>query len=126
MFNRNNNKQVPVFTSRAEAFDYMFAEMCDRGADLSDAAKRADEFADIISKNRALPSAPEKQKNVVEKCVVFLQQVSVIKKENPEIWNLATGALGGLIGAFAGAKAVEDDHDHERDVPPPPDFNNIE
>lgn len=123
MFNRNN-KPVPVFNSRAEAFDYMFAEMCDRGADLSDAAKRADEFADIIAKNRALPAAPEKQKNVVEKCVVFLQQVSVIKKENPEIWNLATGAIGGLIGAFAGAKTVEDDH--KDDIPPPPDFNNIE
>lgn len=124
MFNRNNNKPVPVFTSRAEAFDYMFAEMCDRGADLSDAAKRADEFADIIAKNRSLPTAPEKQKNVVEKCVVFLQQVSVIKKENPEVWNLAAGAIGGLIGAFAGTKAAEEHH--QDDVPPPPDFDNLE
>lgn len=124
MFNRNNNKPVPVFASRAEAFDYMFAEMCDRGADLSDAAKRADEFADIIAKNRSLPSVPEKQKNVVEKCVVFLQQVSVIKKENPEVWNLAAGALGGLIGAFAGAKVVEEER--QDDIPPPPDFNNLE
>ena len=115
---------MPVFTSRAEAFDYMFAEMCDRGADLSDAAKRADEFADIIAKNRSLPTAPEKQKNVVEKCVVFLQQVSVIKKENPEVWNLAAGAIGGLIGAFAGTKAAEEPH--QDDVPPPPDFDNLE
>lgn len=124
MFNRNNNKPVPVFTSRSEAFDYMFAEMCDRGADLSDAAKRADEFADIIAKNRSLPTVPEKQKNVVEKCVVFLQQVSVIKKENPEVWNLAAGAIGGLIGAFAGTKAAEEPH--QDDVPPPPDFDNLE
>lgn len=123
MFNRNN-KQVPAFTSRAEAFDYMFAELCDRGADLADAAKRADEFADIIAKNRSLPAAPEKQKNVVEKCVVLLQQVSVIKKENPELWNLATGALGGIIGAFAGVKASEDDHPN--DVPPPPEFDKID
>lgn len=124
MFNRNNNKQVPVFTSRAEAFDYMFAELCDRGADLADAAKRADEFADIIAKNRSLPAAPEKQKNVVEKCVVFLQQVSVIKKENPEIWSLAAGAIGGLLGAITGAKVAEESHGD--DVPPPLDFDNIE
>lgn len=123
MFNRNN-KPVPTFASRAEAFDYMFAEMCDRGADLADAAKRADEFADIIAKNRALPAAPEKQKNVVEKCVVFLQQVSVIKKEHPEVWNLAAGALGGLIGAFAGSKATEEEH--QEDAPPPPDWDNLE
>lgn len=125
MFNKTNSKQVPVFTSRAEAFDYMFAELCDRGADLADAAKRADEFADIIAKNRALPAAPEKQKNVVEKCVVFLQQVSVIKKENPELWNLAAGALGGLVGAIAGVKASEESHSDDA-PPPPPEFDKID
>ena len=123
MFDRKN-RQVPAFRSRAEAFDYMFTEMCDRGADLHDAAKKADEFADIIAKNRSLPDAPEKQKNIIETCVVYLQQISTIKKEHPEIWTLASGAIGGLIGAFAGSKAVTEDEDQES-VPPLPDFDTI-
>lgn len=125
MFNRNNSRQAPVFTSRAEAFDYMFAEMCDRGADLADAAKRADEFAEIIAKNRSLPDAPEKQKNIIETCTGYLQQISVIKKDHPEIWDLAAGAIGGLLGAFVGTKSNY--NDKTDDVPPPPpDFNNID
>ena len=123
MFNKSGNKQVPVFKSRAEAFDYMFAEMCDRGADLPDAAKRADEFADIIAKNRSLPDVPEKQKNAIETCVGYLQQISAIKRDHPDIWDLATGAIGGLIGAVVGTKAVEENNDS---APPLPDFNSIE
>lgn len=125
MFNKKE-RAIPAFGSRAEAFDYMFSEMCDRGADLHDAAKRADEFANLIAKNRALPDAPEKQKNAIEKCVVYLQQISVIKKEHPEVWNLASGALGGLIGAFVGSKASNADINEPSDIPPPPDFNNLE
>lgn len=123
MFNRDK-KQVPTFRSRAEAFDYMFAEMCDRGAELSDAAKRADEFADIIAKNRALPDAPEKQKNMIETCVGYLQQITVIKRDHPEVWSLAAGALGGLIGAVAGTKANV--NEEEEQLPPPPDFETLE
>lgn len=125
MFNKKE-REVPTFSSRAEAFDYMFSEMCDRGADLHDAAKRADEFANIIAKNRALPDAPEKQKNAIEKCVVYLQQISVIKKEHPEVWNLASGALGGLIGAFVGSKSAQSEENGPSDIPPPPDFDNLE
>lgn len=124
MFNRDSKKQVPTFRSRAEAFDYMFAEMCDRGAELSDAAKRADEFADIIAKNRALPDAPEKPKNMIETCVTYLQQITVIKRDHPEVWSLAAGALGGIIGAFAGTKTNV--NEEEEPPPPPPDFDTIE
>ena len=124
MFNKSNNKPVPTFTSRAEAFDYMFAEMCERGADLHDAAIRADDFANIIAKNRALPDAPEQPKNVIEKCVGYLQQITVIKRDHPEIWDLATGAIGGVIGAVVGVKASSADEDNT--PAPPVDFNEIQ
>lgn len=125
MFNRSSNKQVPVFSSRAEAFDYMFALMCDRGADLHEAAKKADDFADIIAKNRALPDAPEKPKNVIDRCVGYLQQITVIKRDHPEIWDLATGAIGGVIGAVVGSKSANTD-DAESSLPPPPEnFDDI-
>ena len=62
MFNKATNRQIPAFKSRAEAFDYMFTEMCDRGVDLQDAAKKANDFAEIICKNRSLPDAPSLQR----------------------------------------------------------------
>jgi hypothetical protein len=124
MFNKKENRPIPSFRSRAEAFDYMFAEMCDRGADLEDAAKRADAFADIIARNRTLPDAPEKEKNVIDKCVGYLNQITVIKRDYPEVWTLAAGALGGLIGAFTGGRqAMETTQDP---LPPPPNFDEIQ
>lgn len=125
MFNKASNRQIPAFKSRAEAFDYMFTEMCDRGADLQDAAKKANDFAEIICKNRSLPDAPEKEKNAIDKCVGYLEQITVIKREHPEIWTLAAGAIGGLIGAFTGGKQALSS-EQEQQLPPPPNFNEIE
>lgn len=122
MFNKSNDKPVPTFESRSEAFDYMFTKMCERGADMMDAAEKANKFADIIAKNKALPDAPAKPQTVIEKGACYLKQVVEIKRDYPEVWDLAAGAIGGLIGAFAGSKSIEDDEEKEE----PLDFNNIE
>lgn len=123
MFNKNNTQQVPNFTSRSEAFDYMFTQMCEKGADLMDAAERANSFADIIAKNKSLPDAPAAPKSVIETGIGYLKQIVVIKNEYPEVWDLAAGALGGLIGAFAGNKAAQEDTQDDR---PPINFDEIE
>ena len=122
MFNKNSI-QVPNFTTRSEAFDYMFTQMCEKGADLMDAASRANSFADIIAKNKSLPDAPPAPKSIVETGIGYLKQVVEIKKEYPEVWDLAAGAIGGLIGALAGTKASQDEPQDER---PPINFDEIE
>lgn len=122
MFSKNK-VEVPNFNSRSEAFDYMFTQMCDKGADLMDAAERANSFADIIAKNKSLPDAPPAPKNIVETGIGYLKQIVVIKNEYPEVWDLATGAIGGLIGAFAGAKAAQEDPQDDR---PPVNFDELE
>lgn len=102
----------------------MFTELYENGADPINAAERANSFADIISTNLGLPSEPEKPKSMVEQGVNMVKQVVVIKKEYPEVWDLIVGALGGVIGAFAGNKAASDD---VQDVQPTPlDFDNME
>ena len=124
MFGSKSDRKVPVFTSRAEAFNYMFAELYENGADPINAAERANSFADIISTNLALPTEPEKPKSIVEKGVNMVKQIVVIKKEYPEVWDLVVGAIGGVIGAFAGTKAaLPDEPDEARE---PIDFNNLE
>lgn len=87
--------------------------------DLMDAAQKAEAFADVIAKNRSLPDKP---KNMIEQCVTIMQQVTVIKNEHPEMWGIITGAIGGVIGAFAGTKVAE-----EEDKPVEPlDFDNMQ
>lgn len=96
-----DKKLPPTFTSRAEAFDYMFAEQVEKGVDMMDAAERANKFADIIAANKGLPATPPKPMNAIEKTVSYIKQVAVLKQENPEVWELITGAAGGLISGFA-------------------------
>lgn len=95
---------IPTFKSRAEAFDYMFTTLCTNGEDMMDAAKKAEQFAEIIGKNRELPQVP---KNFMAQCVDFMKQVSEIKRDYPDIWDVASGILGGVVGLFAGTKAAE-------------------
>lgn len=95
------DRTLPVFQSRAEAFDFMVAERINKGDDYAEAVERADKFADIIAKNKKLPTAPPKPKNGIEMAVGYIEQIAAVKKEHPEVWELATGAIGGLISGFA-------------------------
>ena len=44
-------KEVPSFTSRSEAFDYLFADLVENGRDMMEAAEQASKFADIVANN---------------------------------------------------------------------------
>lgn len=96
-----SKKPIPTFTSRSAAFNYMFAEQIEKGVDALEAAERAAKFADIIATNMALPAAPPKPTNGLDACIGYVKQVAVLKKEHPEVWELITGAAGGLISSFA-------------------------
>ena len=118
-----SERKVPEFKSRAEAFNYMFAELYENGEDPINAAERANSFADIITTNLGLPKEPEKPKSMVEKTITFVKEVSVIKKEYPEAWDLLVGAIGGVIGAVTGVKAAQPEESEEQKEPL--DFDNM-
>jgi hypothetical protein len=108
-FSFTRPKEVPSFNSRAAAFDYMFADLVERGRDMMEAAEQAERFADIIAKNKKLPETPPKELNGLEKGIGYVKQLAALKKENPEIWDMVTGALGGVIGGFSGGSvAIEE------------------
>jgi hypothetical protein len=124
MFNSKPERKVPTFKNRAEAFNYMFAELYENGADPINAAERANSFADIVSTNLGLPNEPEKPKSVVEKTITIVKQVAVIKKDYPEVWDLVVGAIGGVVGAVVGVKASQPEEPEEERSPL--DFDNME
>ena len=115
-------KEVPSFTSRSEAFDYLFADLVENGRDMAEAAEQASKFADIVAKNKKLPDTPPKQLNGLEKGVEYMKQIATLKKENPEIWDMITGALGGVIGGFTESGSVVVEEPPVVDI----DFENLE
>jgi hypothetical protein len=95
-------KPIPRFAYRSEAFDYYFAKLIEEGRDEMSAAEQADKFANIVATNKRLPDTPPPPMNAIEKGVSYAKQIVAIKQDNPELWDLATSVLGGIIGGFAG------------------------
>lgn len=114
-------KTIPTFKSKADAFDYMFATLCEQEIDMMDAAKKAEQFANIVAKNRSLPDAP---KNLVGQCVDVVKQVSSIRKDYPEAWDIISNLASGVFGALLGANATKLDDDES--LAEPIDFDNLE
>lgn len=110
---------IPKFNSRAEAFDYMLASLCEKGVDIMDAAQKAEAFAEIVAKNRSLPEAP---KNFVAQCMDMLKQVAEVKQQYPEAWEIVSGVLGGVVGVIAGTKVAEAEEEQNAE---PIDFDNL-
>lgn len=116
-----SKRTVPIFLSREQAFDYRFAELVDAGVDVADAAEKANAFAEIIATNKGLPSTLPKPQNGIEKAVSYVNQIVVFKRENPEAWDLVTGAVGGLFSGFALLTSGS-----KQPTPPPPPVENID
>ena len=95
-------KQVPRFAYRSEAFDYYFAKGIEEGKDEMAVAEQADKFADIVAKNKRLPDAPPPPMSAIERGVYYAEQIASVKSKHPEVWDLVTSVAGGLIGGFTG------------------------
>lgn len=122
IFTFKQPKSVPAFASRAEAFDYMLSELVGKGRDMMEAAEQASRFADIVATNKKLPDAPPKELNGLDKGIAYMKQLATIKQENPDIWDMVTGALGGVIGSFSGGGKVTIEEPAHVDI----DFDNLE
>ena len=99
-------KEIPCFSSRSEAFDYMMSHLINKGKEMMEAAEQASKFADIIAQNKKLPDIPPKELNGLEQGIQYVKQLASLKQENPEVWDMVTGALGGVIGGFTGGGSV--------------------
>jgi dihydroorotate dehydrogenase len=100
----------------------MLAERVAKGDDYYEAVEKADKFADIIAKNKKLPTTPPKPKNAIEQTVCYIEQVASVKREHPEVWDLVIGGISGLLGGFVVNRAAPNT---EELSPAEIDFDNI-
>ena len=105
--------ELPPIKTRADAFAYMLTEQLNIGAEPMEAAKRADEFANIFAKNMGLPDQPSPEG--VEKYLHMAEKAADYCDRHPKVVEFITGALTATVGIFAGNKLSKD----EPSAPPP-------
>lgn len=115
MFGDKKEKTVPRFVTRAEAFAYMLAYQLERGREPMDAAKQANEFADIFAQNMGLPTNLDPPPEGVDRYLVQINKVVNYCEEHPKVTEFVTGAATFFLGTVFGRK-TEQGHSE----PPPP------
>lgn len=103
------NKEKPdlKFTTRADAFGYMLAYQLEKGKEPMEAARLANEFADIYAVNIGLPTKKEPQPEGVDKYLVNIDKVVNYCEGHPKLLDFLTGAITFAAGTFFGKKIDE-------------------
>lgn len=125
-----SKKESPTlrFTSRAEAFAYMLAyQMEEKKADPMEAAKKANEFADIFATNMGIPTKTEPPAEGVEKYIKMAEKIGDYCDQHPRAIEFLTGAVTFAAGLFSG-KAVSGQPSVQESVIPSEkiDFNQLD
>lgn len=107
MFGDKKEKPDLRFSTRAEAFAYMLAFQLDKGKEPMEAAKQANEFADIFAVNMGIPTNKEPQPEGIDKYLVSINKVVCYCEEHPKILDFITGAVTFAAGTFFGKKIDE-------------------
>ena len=98
-------EELPKMATRADAFAYMLTVRMDSGDDAMEAARKANEFADIIARNMGLPDKP--QPEGVDKYIDMADKVVKYCSDHPQVLDIVGGAFSALLGVFAAKKAAE-------------------
>lgn len=98
-------EELPKMATRADAFAYMLTVRMDSGDDAMEAARKANEFADIFARNMGLPDKP--QPEGVDKYIDMADKVVKYCSDHPQVLDIVGGAFSALLGVFAAKKAAE-------------------
>lgn len=113
------------FRSRAEAFNSMLAYLIEeRKIDPMQAAKEANQFAEIFAVNMGLPTTVEPERKGYDKVMYYVKETVTMVKENPEIVNFLIPAATFVAGLFTGKK-VEQNQDPQPEQPPQQQYEPI-
>ena len=142
MFNKDKEPLKTLqFKSRAEAFNYMLTYLLnEKKIEPAEAAKQANEFAEIFAINMGIPLQVEPELKGVDKYISIAQKIGNYLSENPKIIEYGIPAITFIAGLFTGKK-VEEAEDRrppyqsirkpfadgqEQRVEPPIDFSKID
>lgn len=93
------------FSTRREAFNWMLSYLIeDKGMEPLDAAKQAEEFAQIVAANNGLPQQTAPEPKGMDRYINEVKKVVVMVKENPEIIEYGVPLVSFITGLFTGKK----------------------
>lgn len=127
MFTKKEEARTMTFSTRAEAFAYMLSyQLNEKKADPMEAAKNANEFADIFAKNMGIPTIVEPPPQGVDKVIKSVDKVMCYCEEHPKVVDYLVGAV-----TFAAGLITQKRVDNDTAPPPPPrqesiDFDKID
>lgn len=126
MFNRKQEPKTMSFSTRSEAFAYMLNyQLTEKKADPMEAAKKANEFAEIFAQNMGIPTSVEPPPQGVDKVIKSVDKVMCYCEEHPKVVDYLVGAVTFAAGLITQRKV-----DNEPQPPvqkhEPLDFDNID
>ena len=93
------------FRSREEAFSAMLAYLIEEEKkEPMEAAKQANEFAEIFAVNMGLPRKVEPEKKGYDKVMYYMKETTNFVKENPQVVEYLIPAVTFIAGLFTGNK----------------------
>lgn len=93
------------FRSREEAFSAMLAYLIeDEKMQPMEAAKKANEFAEIFAVNMGLPTKTEPEKKGYDKVMYYMKETTTFIKENPQVVEYLIPTVTFIAGLFTGNK----------------------
>lgn len=123
----NKKKQFDMqFRTRAEAFNSMLAYLIeDESVEPLEAAKQADEFANLFAKNMGIPDKVEPEQKGIDKYISIAEKIGDYAQKNPKVVEIVLGGVTFIAGLLTGKKVEE--HHQEQPIPQqePIDFDKI-
>jgi hypothetical protein len=93
------------FSTRAEAFNYMLSFLVEeKNIQPLDAAKQANEFAEIFATNMGLPLVIEPKKEGIDKYLSMADKIGKYIQENPKVIEYGVPAITFIFGLLTGKK----------------------
>lgn len=127
MFNiKKEESRTMSFSTRAEAFAYMLNyQLTEKKADPMEAAKNANEFADIFAKNMGIPTIVEPPPQGVDKIIKSVDKVMCYCEEHPKAVDYLVGAVTYAAGLFT-QKTLDNNNTPTKPQQEPIDFDKID
>jgi hypothetical protein len=127
MFNiKKEESRTMSFSTRAEAFAYMLNyQLTEKKADPMEAAKNANEFADIFAKNMGIPTIVEPPPQGVDKIIKSVDKVMCYCEEHPKAVDYLVGAVTFAAGLFT-QKTLDNNNTPTKPQQEPIDFDKID
>ena len=96
------------FSTRAEAFNYMLSYLVDeKNVDPLEAAKQANEFAEIFAKNMGIPLVVEPEKKGIDKYLSMADKIGKYIQDNPKVIEYGVPMVTFIVGLFTGKKVEQ-------------------